>query len=73
MKDIVNSSLQARLQEAIDSIRNEMGDSFSLERINLAELERLTGISRNRLRRLKANAFAVKPHGNKGRRANKTF
>lgn len=72
MKDIVNSSLQARLQEAIDSIRNEMGDSFSLERINLAELERLTGISRNRLRRLKANAFAVKPHGNKGRRANKT-
>lgn len=33
------------------------GDSFSLQQINLAELERRTGISRGKLRRLKKNGF----------------
>lgn len=48
------------------------GDSFSLDKINLAELERRTGISRARLRRLKQNSFQPMPHGNKGRKADYT-
>ena len=38
--------------------------------MNLAELERRTGISRGRLRTLKANGFKVKPHGLSGRISN---
>lgn len=34
-----------------------MGDTFSLEQINLAELERHTGVSRGKLHRLKKNCF----------------
>jgi transposase len=48
------------------------GDSFSLDKVNLAELERRTGISRARLRRLKQNNFQPMPHGNKGRKADYT-
>ena len=39
--------------EVIEQMMAEQGDEFSLERINLAELERRTGISRARLRRMK--------------------
>ena len=35
----------------------KQGDLFSLENINLAELERRTGISRGKLRQLKKNGF----------------
>ena len=41
------------------------GDSFSLERINLAELERRSGASRSRLRRLKRNGFQDLPRSTK--------
>ena len=47
----------------------EQGNHFSLEKINLAELERRTGISRAKLRRLKKNGFTPKPHGLEGRKA----
>ena len=49
-----------------------MGDQFSLEKINLAELERRTGISRARLRHIKENGFTVQPHALIGRKANTT-
>ncbi len=39
----------------------------SKEKINLAELERRTGISKGKLRRLKANGFKDTPHGLSGR------
>ena len=37
-----------------------------------AELHRITGISRSKLRRLKKNSFAVKPNGNKGKKSKKS-
>lgn len=58
--------------QAINDMKAEQGDSFSLEKINLAELERRTGITRSRLRSLKKNNFQLKPHGNKGRQADHT-
>lgn len=53
-------------------MKAEQGDLFSLEKINLAELERRTGITRGKLRSLKKNNFQLKPHGNKGRQAEYT-
>ena len=44
-------------------MKSEQGNNFSLDQINLAELERRTGISRAKLRRLKANNFNQKAHG----------
>ena len=38
------------IAQAIDEMKELQGDSFSLENINLAELERRTDISRARLR-----------------------
>ena len=34
------------MAEAIEQMMAEQGDKFSLEKVNLAELERRTGISR---------------------------
>lgn len=60
------------ITQAINEMKEEQGDTFSLEKINLAELERRTGITRSRLRTLKKNNFQLKPHGNKGRQAEHT-
>ena len=49
-----------------------MGESYSIEKVNLAELHRITGISRAKLRRLKKNGFVVKPNANKGKKSKKS-
>ena len=56
------------IAQAIDEMKELQGDSFSLENINLAELERRTGISRARLRKLKKDGFVIKPHGRTGKK-----
>ena len=45
------------IAQAIEEMKAARGDSFPLEQVNLAELERRTGISRGKLRRLKKNGF----------------
>ena len=60
------------ITQAINEMKEAQGDSFSLENINLAELERRTGISRSRLRRLKQNGFVIKPHGRTGMKSDDT-
>ena len=72
MKEYNTSSEEERITEVLDAMRATQGEMFSLEKVNLAELERRTGVSRARLRRLKENGFEFKPHGNKGRKAEKT-
>ena len=64
--------LQEQLTAAIDQMHNEQGDAFNIGKINLAELQRRTGISRSKLRRYKENGFVIKPHGLSGRRAEVT-
>lgn len=51
------------LAQALKIIKCREGADFPLFKVNLAELERLTGITRARLRRLKANGFEEKEHG----------
>lgn len=57
------------IAQALNEMKEEAGDSFDLRKVNLAELQRRTGISRARLRRLKENGFQDKPDGRSGRKA----
>lgn len=43
------------IAQAIEEMKEVQGESFSLENVNLAELERRTGITRARLRRMNLN------------------
>jgi len=63
---------EIRVVEALEQMKIEAGEDFSLATVNLAELERRTGISRAKLRRLKENGFVFQPHGNKGKSAERT-
>ena len=49
MKELYGNGYVPIIAQAIEEMKAEQGDSFSLERINLAELERRTGISRGKL------------------------
>ena len=67
MKDNNDKLDEAKITQVLEEMKAEAGDGFSLEKVNLAELERRSGISRMRLRRLKKNGFEFKPHGNAGK------
>jgi len=58
-----NDSAIDIIAQAIDEMKKIHGSSFTIEKINLAELERLTGISRQRLRTFQAHGFKEVPHG----------
>ena len=70
--DLENNDLQTIISQILDTLKAEQGSSFSLENVNLAEMEKLTGISRGRLRKIKKDGFVILPHGNKGRKAAET-
>lgn len=72
MKESKSNGLENIISQVIEEMKFEQGNNFSLERINLAELERRTGISRSKLRRLKANNFNEKPHGLVGQKQQTT-
>jgi len=61
--------LQEIIDKALEEMPREAGESFELDRINLAEFSRRTGLTRSRARTLKANGFKVLPHGRCGMRA----
>lgn len=67
-----NNDLTEIIAQALNEMKSDLGDKFDLEKVNLAELERRTGISRGKLRRLKDNDFVDKPHGRTGRKAAST-
>ena len=73
MKEPNFSAMNPEVAKVIEEMRAEQGDQFNLDKINLAELERRTGISRARLRRLKENGFVDVPHASKGRKAMSTL
>lgn len=66
-------AMNPAVAKAIEQMMAEQGDRFSLEKINLAELERRTGISRARLRRMKEHDFEDTEHASKGRKASVTL
>ena len=60
------------IAQALDEMKKTQGAAFSLEAVNLAELQRMAGISRAKLRRLKENQFETLPDKRCGRKAPKT-
>ena len=66
MKELMSNGSANSITQAIAEMKAEQGDSFSLDKINLAELERRSGISRGKLRRLKRNGFQDLPRATKG-------
>lgn len=68
-----HNDLTEIITQTLNEMKKEQGVKFDLNKINLAELERRTGITRARLRRLKANGFVDKPHGLAGRKAEHTL
>lgn len=69
MNEQIDNGNKLSLSQALEQIKNRDAKVFSNENVNLAELQRLTGISRAKLRRLKKNNFEEKPNGNKGKSA----
>ena len=51
------------IAQAIADMEAQYGEFSSIDEINLAELGRRTGLSRAKLRRLKANGFRETAHG----------
>ena len=64
------NDLQSILTQTLNELKDELGEKFNINSINLAELQRRTGISREKLRGLKTNGFIVKPHGLCGKTSN---
>ena len=68
MRELNGNGLAPSIAQAIEEIKLEQGKKFSLDHINLAELERRSGVSRGKLRRLKRNGFRDLPRSTKGRK-----
>ena len=72
MNEKERNDLQSTITHALQEMKAEAGEQFDIEKVNLAELQRRTGISRKRLRKLKEDGFIVKPHGRTGQRKDTT-
>ena len=72
MNDNERNGPQEIIDKAIEEMAREAGDSFELDRLNLAEFSRRTGLTRSKARTLKDKGFVVTPHGRCGMRAEST-
>ena len=66
MKELTSNGYADIIAQAIEEMKAEQGGKFSIGKINLAELERRTGISRAKLRRFQKNGFKATEHRSKG-------
>ena len=67
-----DNDLHVSLAQALQDMKMEQGEEFDPSAINLAELQRRTGISRAKLRWLKSNNFKDMPHALTGKKSVKT-
>jgi len=73
MQKLSCNGLDTIVSQALQEIKEEQGAAFNIEAVNLAELQRRTGLSRSKLRKLKAHGFKVTEHGRKGHKAQRTI
>ena len=66
MKGLDGNGFVPIIAQAIAEMEETHGEFKNIDEINLSELSRRTGLSRAKLRRLKANGFCEVPHGLKG-------
>ena len=67
-----SNDLQEIVTQALEEIKEVQGKNFDINKVNLAEMQRKTGLSRRKLRTLKKNNFIVKPNAHLGQKANTT-
>lgn len=72
-ENIKGNGIPIILSQALEKMKSEQGASFSIEKVNLSELERITGISRGKLRGFKKKGFQDLPHGNTGKSSANTI
>ena len=73
MNNLISNDLSMSIiAQAIEEMKSRQGKHFSIEKVNLAELERMTGIPRQRLRTLKKHGFKDVPHGRTGLKSNRS-
>ena len=58
MNEQIDNSSPLSLSKALELIKTREGGNFSKEKVNLAELQRLTGITRGKLRRLRTRGLS---------------
>ena len=68
-----HNDLTEIIAHTLNEMKREKGEKFNLDKVNLAELERRTGISRAKLRRIKKSGFIDLPHALTGRKAERTL
>ena len=54
-----NNDLTEIIAQALNEMKKDLGDRFDQDHINLAELERRTGITRARLRRIQKDGLLI--------------
>lgn len=59
MNENKSNDLQTIITQVIEEMKSEQGDKFDLNKINLAEMERRTGLTRAQLRRIKKTDFLL--------------
>ena len=59
MNEIKSNGLVPIIAQALEVMEAKAGHNIPLDKINLAELSRLTGLSRSKLRTLKKMAFKM--------------
>ena len=72
MNDQISNDLPEIIAQVLEEMKKVQGKAFSMNKINLAELERRTGLSRNKLRRLKKNNFKDISDPRKGKKTEST-
>lgn len=73
MENKKDNDLTEIISHALDEMKHGFGEKFNPDHINLAELQRLTGISRSKFRRISKTGFIDKPHALTGRKAETTI
>ena len=69
MENKKDNDLTEIISHALDEMKHDFGEKFNPDHINLAELQRRTGISRSKLRRISKTGFIDKLHALTGRKA----
>ena len=73
MENKKDNDLTEIISHALDEMKHDFGEKFNPDHINLAELQRRTGISRSKLRLISKTGFIDKPHALTGRKAETTI
>ena len=67
-----SNDLQEIVTQALEEIKEFQGKNFDINKVNLAEMARKTGLSRRKLCTLKKNDFIVRPNAHLGQKVTTT-